>query len=59
MTEDSYDEVEARNREAAEHVRRLRELIERERAEIERLRGSIAENQEHIELTERFLRGDF
>ena len=52
-------DAEAKNREIYEHVKRTRERLAAEREEIERVRGSIANTREHIELTQRFLRGDF
>ena len=50
-------EAERTNREIYEHVKRTRERLAKERREIERVRNSIADNREHIELTQRFLRG--
>src|SRR5205814_2344917 len=49
-------EAERTNREIYEHVKRTRERLAKERREIERVRNSIADNREHIELTQRFLR---
>jgi hypothetical protein len=59
MTEDDrLREAERTNREIYEHVKRTRERLAREREELERVRSSIADNREHIELTQRFLRGE-
>jgi hypothetical protein len=52
------EDAAARNREIADHVRRMREHLAHEREEIERIRHSIADTREHIELTQRFLRGE-
>ena len=49
-------DAERTNREIYEHVKRTRERLAKERREIERVRNSIADNREHIELTQRFLR---
>jgi hypothetical protein len=51
-------DAERTNREIYEHVKRTRELLAQEREELERIRSSIADNREHIELTQRFLRGE-
>ena len=55
--ERKLNDAERTNREIYEHVKRTRERLAKEREEIERIRGSIADNREHIELTQRFLRG--
>ena len=57
--ERKLQDAAARNREIADHVRRMREHLAQEREEIERVRHSIADTREHIEVTQRFLRGDF
>jgi hypothetical protein len=54
---DRLREAERTNREIYEHVKRTRELLAQEREELERVRNSIADNRLHIELTQRFLRG--
>ena len=61
MGDDERDlqDAAARNREIADDVRRMREHLAQEREGIERIRHSIAETREHIELTQRFLRGEF
>lgn len=51
-------DAERTNREIFEYVRQMREHLAEERRELERVRHSIAVNREHIELTQRFLRGD-
>jgi hypothetical protein len=51
-------DAERTNREIFEHVKRTRERIAQERKDLERVRSSIADNREHIELTQRFLRGE-
>jgi hypothetical protein len=56
--ERKLQDAAARNREIAEHVRRMREHLAQEREEIERVRHSIADTREHIQLTQRFLRGE-
>ena len=56
--ERSLQNAAARNREIADHVRRMREHLAQEREEIERVRHSIADTREHIELTQRFLKGE-
>ena len=58
MPDRKLSDAEARNREIYEHVKRMREHLAAERQEPERVRHSIADNREHIELTQRFLRGD-
>ena len=55
---DKLREAERTNREIYEHVKRTRELLAQEREELERVRSSIADNRLHIELTQRFLRGE-
>ena len=54
--EHRLSDAERTNREIYEHVKRTRERLAKERREIERVRNSIADNREHIELTQRFLR---
>jgi hypothetical protein len=49
-------DAERTNREIFDHVKRTRERLAEERKELERVRSSIADNREHIELTQRFLR---
>jgi hypothetical protein len=49
--------AERTNREIFEHVKRTRERLAEERRDLERVRSSIANTREHIELTQRFLRG--
>jgi hypothetical protein len=51
-------DAERTNREIYEHVKLTRERLAEERREIERVRDSIADTREHIELTQRFLRGE-
>jgi hypothetical protein len=51
-------DAERTNREIFEHVKRTRERLAEERKDLERIRSSIADNREHIELTQRFLRGE-
>jgi hypothetical protein len=51
-------DAERTNREIVEHLKRTRERIAQERKDLERVRNSIADTREHIELTQRFLRGD-
>jgi predicted nucleic acid-binding Zn-ribbon protein len=51
-------DAERTNQEIMEHLKRTRELIAAERRDLERIRNSIADTREHIELTQRFLRRD-
>lgn len=49
------DDREQTNRQAADHVARLRKSLEDGKAEIERQQASISDTREHLAGTQRFL----